>query len=427
MRKERLYSYWDREPPCASCGTGSDEVQDVRECIEECYGDKEIPEWFKDWKDDLSKSCVFHIGCWRLLIQHFNNGVVPLDKLAKVVKEAPWPQYRAYHVIPDTGTPSSRCFRYIGFRAESKTFPKAENMECEHPLKDESQVNDCFRLLPLEIRFEIAYLLPTPEYLSLRLASKAMVHIFENQEFWKTRFFIHRERGYLNYLLEEGCGDWRLMYRCTSRLKRLARTLRFRRLQWLHNEWIKDRCMMIGAPISTSPENAAQFDGLVWERAAGKVQCDRPYKSEITPPSSLGNDICQRCRGVHNLLPPQMVTISSELVEIAVSVLAEDEHSFITGLNLVYGESSPSISLGYQISQKQIKIDLRGQPLKGFEVLAGEGGIQAIRPIFDQKHGISRSMIGKPNATCKSVLLNPDGEIKAFAGYFDHCRMRDAN
>lgn len=67
----------------------------VRECIEECYGDKEIPEWFKDWKDDLSKSCVFHIGCWRLLIQHFNNGVVPLDKLAKVVKEAPWPQYRA--------------------------------------------------------------------------------------------------------------------------------------------------------------------------------------------------------------------------------------------------------------------------------------------------------------------------------------------
>lgn len=292
-------------------------------------------------------------------------------------------------------------------------------MEFQHPLKNEAQVTDCFRLLPLEIRFEIAYLLPTAEYLSLRLVSKAMVHIFQYQEFWKTRFFIHRERGYLNYLLEQGCEDWRLMYRCTSRLKRLTKALRFRRLQWLHNEWIKDRCMMVGAPISTSFEDMSQFDGLLWDRAGGKVQCDRPYRFDIDPPSSLSNDICKRCRGVHNLLPPQMITISSELVEIVVSVLAEDEHSFITGFKLVYGESSSSTSFGYQIPQKQITIDLRGQQLTGFEVFAGEGGIQAIRPIFDQEDGIRRSVIGTPNTTCESVLVTPDGEIKAFVGDFD--------
>lgn len=177
--------------------------------------------------------------------------------------------------------------------------------------------------------------------------------------------------------------------------------------------------MMIEASISTSPENITRFDSLLWDRAAGKVQCDRPYRFDITPPPSLGNDICMRCRGVHNLLPPQMTTISSDLVEIAVSVLAEDEHSFITGFSLVYGESSSNISFGYGIPEKQIKIGLCGQTLTGFEVFAGEGGIQAIRPIFDRGYGICRGMIGKPNTTCKSVLLIPDGEIKAFAGDFD--------
>lgn len=177
--------------------------------------------------------------------------------------------------------------------------------------------------------------------------------------------------------------------------------------------------MMIGAPISTSPENNTPFDGLLWQNVAGQIQCDRLYNFDITPPPSLGNNICKRCRGLHNLPPPQMITISSELVEIAVSVLAEDEHSFITGFNLVYGKSSPNMRFGYEIPQKQIKIDLRDRSLTGFEVFAGEGGIQALRPIFDQKHAICHSVIGKPNATCKSVLLTADGEIKAFAGHFD--------
>lgn len=106
-----------------------------------------------------------------------------------------------YYVNPETGTPSRRCFRYIGFKTEARTFPKAVNMESsEHSPKKNLQANDCFRLLPLEVRFEIAYLLPTPEYLSLRLASKAMIPIFESQKFWKTRFLVHCERGFLNYL-----------------------------------------------------------------------------------------------------------------------------------------------------------------------------------------------------------------------------------
>lgn len=72
----------------------------VRELIEECSGDKERHELCSDWKGGFSKSCVFHKGCLKLLMQHFKNGVVPLDKLAKVVEEAPWPQYRACKSFP---------------------------------------------------------------------------------------------------------------------------------------------------------------------------------------------------------------------------------------------------------------------------------------------------------------------------------------
>ncbi|KAJ5771622.1 hypothetical protein N7520_002151 [Penicillium odoratum] len=114
-----------------------------------------------------------------------------------------------------------------------------------------------------------------------------------------------------------------------------------------------------------------------------------------------------------------MITISGELVEVAVSVLAEDEHSFITGFKLVYGEITPSVYFGYQIPEKQIKIDLRGRRLVGLEVFAREGGIQARRPIIDEKYGIRHSIIGKPKTTCQPVRLAPNGEIKAFAGMFD--------
>ncbi|KAJ5721219.1 uncharacterized protein N7483_009153 [Penicillium malachiteum] len=112
-----------------------------------------------------------------------------------------------------------------------------------------------------------------------------------------------------------------------------------------------------------------------------------------------------------------------ELVEIDVSVLAEDEHTFISGFKLVYTGGTPSIHFGYQILQKQIKIELRSQQLTGFQVFAGDGRIQAIRPIFDQSHGICHSTIGNPKATCQPVLLIPDGKLKALAGDFDLCRM----
>ena len=50
-----------------------------------------------------------------------------------------------------------------------------------------------------------------------------MVDMFKRQTFWKTRFFIHGDRGYLNFLTEDitRAKDRRLIYRCTRDLSKL--------------------------------------------------------------------------------------------------------------------------------------------------------------------------------------------------------------
>lgn len=73
--------------------------------------------------------------------------------------------------------------------------------------------HDCFQFLPMEIRFHIAQYPYTVEIFNLRLSSKAMVPLFESQQFWRTRFLLHGRRGYFNFLAEDGFQDWRLLYR----------------------------------------------------------------------------------------------------------------------------------------------------------------------------------------------------------------------
>ena len=72
---------------------------------------------------------------------------------------------------------------------------------------------DCFGNLPIEIRLQIATYLPTVDFLSLRQSSRAMVVAFEFQSFWKSRFSVNGDRGFLNSLVTNSrkheSRDWR--------------------------------------------------------------------------------------------------------------------------------------------------------------------------------------------------------------------------
>lgn len=478
MPKENIYMHISSVPPCASCGTlmrPDDPLHGrfstISHPMEKCLqiividivssrsyqrGLRPKKEMQLDWRSnqwDFQLLCIpqgllestdtafrqsnfiswyIEQSSWRSTLAWISYRYIIFSRFPYIVfvHRSSWLKYQG-HLIPNTDIPSSSWFRNIAFKREAKnSFPKAVNMHCEDPPGQENQKSDCFRLLPLELRFEIAYLLPTVEYLNLRLASKAMIHIFYALEYWKSRFFIHRERGYLTYLLEKDyCRssepldtenlDWLLMYHCTKRPKTLIKTLRYRRLQWLHNEWIKDRCIMYGGPKSIPSDNPNNFYGLLWDSAIGVIQCDRPVRYKSPEGTSFEKGTCLRCCGMHNLSPRQIIFLPSELVEMEVSVLAEDEHSFITGFCIKYGENLSRIDFGYQIPGKQIKIDFRNRELRGFEVFAGNGGIQAFCPIFKQEGQNYNSVIGNPDSTCYEIPLTPDGEIRAFTGNFD--------
>lgn len=90
-------------------------------------------------------------------------------------------------------------------------------MDGGYVLRGNSVNEHQFERIPLEIRLEIATYLSTVDFLNLRFCLRAMADIFEDQAFWKTRFFIHGDRGYLAFLTEDiqRARDWRLTYRCT--------------------------------------------------------------------------------------------------------------------------------------------------------------------------------------------------------------------
>ncbi|KAJ5197391.1 hypothetical protein N7449_007870 [Penicillium cf. viridicatum] len=64
-------------------------------------------------------------------------------------------------------------------------------------------------------------------------------------------------------------------------------------------------------------------------------------------------------------------------------------------------------------------IDLQARPLKGFEVMIGEGGVRAILPLFDTVN----NWIGKPvdglYNFCGPVRISTDNEILGLSVDFD--------
>ncbi|KAJ6132028.1 hypothetical protein N7471_007243 [Penicillium samsonianum] len=64
-------------------------------------------------------------------------------------------------------------------------------------------------------------------------------------------------------------------------------------------------------------------------------------------------------------------------------------------------------------------IDLQTRPLRGFEVMIGEGGVRAILPLFNKMN----DWVGKPidgsDYFCGPVRISTDNEILALSADFD--------
>ena len=301
----------------------------------------------------------------------------------------------------------------MGFHIAARALPETKG---PYGISGSSINSHYFERIPLEIRLEIAAYLPTVDFLNLRLCSRAMADIFEEQTFWKTRFFIHGDRGYLAFLTEgiQCAEDWRLIYRCTHKFLKPNTELRARRQHWRQNRWLRNACIM------TRGQNLllSRVD-IEWQKAASGMNCGRNTMRSI-------NHKCQRCYGKHSPLT-QSVPFSRAVVGLAISLLpdlrsdADLGETFIAGLELIYPSDTPNTVLGYRLPGNQIMIDLQERPLRGFQLIIEKGGVRAILPLFSANDWIGKPFVGF-NGSCSLVRISTDNEILALSADFDASR-----
>ncbi|CAG8908693.1 unnamed protein product [Penicillium egyptiacum] len=168
---------------------------------------------------------LFHEACWSLLIKHFEDEEVNLDRLFEVCRNIPG-SGRDVGALHKGGSreyswhPLERpIIRGIG--DATKELPKIKRGNTDSS-NNPTFGTDCFGLLAMEIRLEIASYLPTVDFFSLRYASRVMALPFQLQSPWKTRFRVNGGRGFLACLVEAPQSrkrtNWRLIHHCTARI-----------------------------------------------------------------------------------------------------------------------------------------------------------------------------------------------------------------
>ncbi|KAJ5941471.1 hypothetical protein N7516_001639 [Penicillium verrucosum] len=127
----------------------------------------------------------------------------------------------------------------------------------------------------------------------------------------------------------------------------------------------------------------------------------------------------------HHEPSTQSVPFSRDIVGLAISVLSDPRSppdsrlTYVAGLELIYPSDKPNTVLGYRLPGSRIMIDLQERPLKGFEVMIGEGGVRAILPLFEKMN----NWIGKPVDRSVDfrgpVRISTDNEILGLSVDFD--------
>lgn len=221
-----------------------------------------------------------------------------------------------------------------------------------------------------------------------------MAEVFGDQLFWRSRFLPCEDRGFLNTLLPEAQGDkaskyklskrrnWRLIYRCSVNLNvHDGHLFEFRR-RWHNNRWLGERYKMTKASEEEIRSYSSLISEMSWQSVSLKVRCDRlrgQGKNQKT---------CSRCMMKHESCV-QAVPLNKSVRGLAVYVLREAYHTYITGVGLLEREfGDPNLILGYRTPDQYVLINIHGKQLMGFNLIAGDYAIYALQAVF--KGGSSR-------------------------------------
>lgn len=370
---------------------------------------------------------LIHSCCWSLLIRHFANGEVDLDRLFEVCRSRP--------ASRTTNGLSSSDFSSIwsslqhplqrpiirGIGDATKQLSKIQRLNIG--ASNNTFIGaDCFGLLPMEIRLEIAAYLSTADFLGLRLVSRAMVPVFSLQSFWRTRFRVNGDRGFLDCLADgpRKHKNWRSIYHCTARIEQPYLHLWSMRRQWRNNCWLRDRYSMTQALKGQTEFENNSLGEVAWKEAAAEIRCDRFRKHWWK------NVIKCKCLQ-EEPIPVSQTVLLHDLAGLTVFILNEGtttgKRSHIIGFDLISADAQiPNITLGHRLPGSQVTINFYGRHLRGFTIITGGGGIRALRPVFNSE--TITSWIGDSEQDEMSMLLILKDDVKAISAKFDVSHFR---
>ncbi|KAJ5741629.1 hypothetical protein N7533_011038 [Penicillium manginii] len=135
-----------------------------------------------------------------------------------------------------------------------------------------------------------------------------------------------------------------------------------------------------------SEEEIRCYSSLVgemsWQGVSLKVRCDRLRGQ------GKNQKKCPVCMMKHESYV-QAVPLNKSVLGLAVYVLREAYHTYITGVGLLEREfGEPNLILGYRIPDQYVLINIHGKQLMGFNLIAGDYAIYALQAVF--KGGSSR-------------------------------------
>lgn len=353
-----------------------------------------------------------HDLCWQRLMNHFDQ-VPSLDKFKDGLLWASWtssdmgisPPERSRPVRTDDSliAPGFPCDFLTEKGPSFESFKRSLDLgkaQIALPRRRRRRVNsmngtasvcDPFRVLPLELRLEIAQYLSTVDFLSLRFSSRAMAPLFDSQQFWRTRFRLYGERGFLNFLTKEDYKDWRLMYRSTHQIYAKNVVMSNWKDQWHQNEMIRDMCLINEAPGLLPAGKETRTQDLRYKLST--------LKSFVCAPLSVAGlyiqlrfkgteNRCFRCSEPKHSRTSHTIIVPRRVLKIVVSVLNSYRRPYVTGLDFVHGCDQQITSFGYRVPGKQATVDLCDGSLRGFDVAFSLEGIHAIRAVTTNSDSI---------------------------------------
>lgn len=247
------------------------------------------------------------------------------------------------------------------------------------------QSNDCFKMLPWEIREAIANNLTTRDALALRESSRSFVPLLESPTFWASRFKPGADRGFLFEKTSTAeARDWFTLYRRTSR-NQSPPGLKNRIRIWNLIDHIYHLVKMSlddGVPRLTAP--IMHSDKLrVVEAAANIVQ---PSPDEIYDVFSDG------CR----FFKTQSASIPQDLLSVELSFVEHEDYYHLTGLSFDSG-CGKTLRLGYASSHTMIYNAQTFGGLKGLILAIDDRGIRAVQIVRGDRN--RSNWFGSPKGT----------------------------